>query len=537
MSVFNLQTVRYTAFSSLFVLLILVVCTSARSQEQHIKDLEQNVYRLNNEFKYDQSITAIRDFLSTSKSNDDRYYGFLFLSYTYRRLFDDSAAWRYLDTALAYGMNSERSAYYINNINCQKALVLFNLQKYDAADSFMTLLAKNNYQDLSDADRAKMFVQEGYLFFSDKNYAQAEAKYQVAIDLVKTASPCDLPLIYGRQIQVHGATRRLGMMDSAFQLAIKAADDCGIAKSKIFAHEVMAQSYYTMGDYKNAFLYLRKKEGLNAAYDSKTHLEKMTALDKKYQTKEKEAKLLRQEKQIQRKNFFIAALIGLFAIISTLVLLVFFARRHRQQKREELLRVQFTGQLLQNTEQERGRIAGELHDGITHDLLTLKNSLQKGVDFTAAKIDKIMNDIKQLSRNLHPVMLDKIGLKPSIENLCERYMRDELLFVTADINYNKQLTSGGELQLYRIIQEALSNIEKYAGAHAAQIVVAPQNHLLLVSIKDNGKGFDVSETLSNGSAFGLHSIIERSKALGGKAGIISGHGGTAIHIEIPIRHG
>jgi signal transduction histidine kinase len=189
---------------------------------------------------------------------------------------------------------------------------------------------------------------------------------------------------------------------------------------------------------------------------------------------------------------------------------------------------------LQTTEQERGRIAGELHDGITHDLLTLKNTLQKGIDSSQEKIDRIINDIRQISRNLHPVMLDKIGLKPSIENLCERYMRNERLLVMTDINYDKQLTPGGELQLYRIIQEALTNIEKYAHAHAAQVVVEPKDHLLLVSIKDNGKGFDVSEILSNGSAFGLHSIIERSRALGGKAGITSGDGGTTIHIEIPI---
>jgi signal transduction histidine kinase len=538
MPVFDFPKVNFTMFRNLFLLLILVCSAPAIGQGRHIKDLEQHIYRLNNEFKYDQSITAIRNFISTSKNNDDRYYGFLFLSYTYRRLFDDSSALRYLDTALAYGLNSERSEYYKNNVACQKAMVLFNLLKYNAADSIMKVLAAKNYKDLSDADQAKIFVQEGYILFSRKSYKEAEAKYQSAIRLVKTTSPCDLPLIYGRQIQLYGATRQSGMMDTAFRLAIKTADDCGIAKSKLFAHEMMVQYYYSIGDYKNAYVYLRKLEALNAAYGSNVHLEKMAALDKKYQTKEKEARLLLQEKQIQQKNFFIITLAGSFTIIIILVLLAFFVRRHRQQKKEELLHAQFTRQLLQTTEQERGRIAGELHDGITHDLLTLKNTLQKGIDSSEEKIDRIINDIRQISRNLHPVMLDKIGLKPSIENLCERYMRDERLLVMTDINYDKQLTSGGELQLYRIIQEALTNIEKYARAHAAQVVVEPKDHLLLVSIKDNGKGFDVPETLSNGSAFGLHSIIERSRALGGKANITSGDGGTTIHIEIPIQqHG
>ncbi len=300
---------------------------------------------------------------------------------------------------------------------------------------------------------------------------------------------------------------------------------------------MMIQAYYSIGDYKNAFLYLRKREALNHQYDARAHLETMSALDKRYQTKEKEAQLLLQEKQIQRKNFFIAILAGSFAFIIILVLLGFLVRRHRRQQREELMRAQFTGQLLQKIEQERGRIAGDLHDGISHDLLTLKNTLHNGTDASEEKIDRIINDIRQISRNLHPVMLDKIGLKPSIENLCERYMQDERLFVMTDINYDKQLSRDGELQLYRIIQEALTNIEKYAHAHATQVVVAPQGQLLLVSIKDNGKGFDVAETLSNAFAFGLHSIIERSRALGGKADITSDNGGTTIHIEIPVQHG
>jgi signal transduction histidine kinase/predicted negative regulator of RcsB-dependent stress response len=537
MPVFNLRTMGYPMLSSIFLLLILLCNMPAGSQEQHVKSLERNVYLLNNESEYDQSITAIRNFISSTKSNEDRYYGFLFLSYTYSRLFDNTAAWQYLDTALRYGMATANRAYYINNITCQKALILFNLQQYDAADSLMKGLAANSYRDLSAADQGKIFVQEGYILLSDKNYSQAAKKYQDAIRLIRTVSPCDLPMIYGRQIQLYAATGQYGMMDTAFRLAIKAADDCGVEKSKLFAHEMMVQAYQARGDYKNAYLYLRKLDALNAAYNNNAHLGQITALDKKYQTKEKEARLLLQQKQIQGKNSFIAMLGGLFAIIIISALLWFLVRRNRQQKREEQMREQFTRQLLKNIEQERGRIAGELHDGISHDLLTLKNSLQKDTGSSAEKVDRIINDIRQISRNLHPVMLDKIGLKPSIENLCERYMQDERLFVTTDINYDKQLAPADELQLYRIIQEALTNIEKYAGAYATQIVVTPQDHLLLVSIKDNGKGFDVLETLSNGAAFGLHSIIERSKALGGRAGITSGEGGTTILIEIPIQYG
>ena len=272
MLLFNLRTTENTRIRNILLVLILLCSMPAWGQEQNVKDLEQTVFQLNNDFKYDQSIVAIRNFLTTAKSNDDRYYGFLFLSYTYRRLFDESVALRYLDTALAYGLNTTKRDYYLNNITCQKSMIFFNLQKYKEADSVMKILAANNYKDLNEADHAKILVQEGYILYCDKNYKQAEAKYQAAIERIRTVSPCDLPLIYGRQIQLYAATRQPGLRDSAFRRALQAADDCGIAKSKLFAHEMMVQAYSSRGDYKNAFLYLRKLEALNHAYDIKAHL-------------------------------------------------------------------------------------------------------------------------------------------------------------------------------------------------------------------------------------------------------------------------
>lgn len=520
------------------MLLLLLFCgLRASAQERHIKGLEDEVFRLNNQLQYNQSIVLIRDFVSSTKSDADRFYGFLFLSYTYSRLLDYAAALNYLDTARAYGIKTARPDPYIDRINFEKALILFTLQEYDQAGSVMDALEQKNYRGLDEAHVAKVFVQQGYLLFRKKNYKQADAKYQAAIELIKHASPCDLPIVYAKKLELYAALKRPDMVDSTFGLAIRAADDCGIIKSKITVHQVMVGIYEKMGNYEKAYFYLKKLQALNLAYDNKTHLEQLTELDKKYQTKEKEARLLLQGKQLQRKNFLIAVLVGSFTVTAALLLLGLLLRRNKRQKGEEALRLQFTRQLLQNMEQERSRIAGELHDGISHELLTLKNSLRQGMAPMADKIDRILNDVRQISRDMHPVMLDKIGLKPSIENLCERYMQDERLFVTTDISYDKQLDANGELQLYRIIQEALTNIEKHANAHAAQITVRQHDHLLRVIIKDNGKGFDVAKTLSGSASFGLHSIIERIKALDSKADITSNETGTIIHIEIPIQHG
>jgi signal transduction histidine kinase len=194
----------------------------------------------------------------------------------------------------------------------------------------------------------------------------------------------------------------------------------------------------------------------------------------------------------------------------------------------------FTKQLFQNTENERQRIAQDLHDGVGQDLILLKKSIAPNSAATDDKINDILNQIRSISRDLHPVILDKIGLKHAIEQQAERLMENEELMVTTEIEYNKQLSKEAELHLYRIIQEALSNSIKYANAHAAKISIAEVNTNLEVKIIDNGKGFNLKEMLQSKKSFGLHSILERSKMIGAVANITSTNKGTTIEINIPI---
>lgn len=148
------------------------------------------------------------------------------------------------------------------------------------------------------------------------------------------------------------------------------------------------------------------------------------------------------------------------------------------------------------------------------------------------KIDQIINDVRVISRNLHPVMFDKIGLEPNIEQLIERFQTQHNLMVSTEFDYHGSLSSEAELQLYRIIQEALTNIIKYAKAHAAKITLGESAEKIHLQIRDNGVGFDVAKTLSSTQAFGLHNIIERSRIIGGTTHVHSSSEGTVIDVEI-----
>ncbi|MDZ7896851.1 MAG: sensor histidine kinase [Arcicella sp.] len=253
------------------------------------------------------------------------------------------------------------------------------------------------------------------------------------------------------------------------------------------------------------------------------------------------------------KNYAYLSCFSVFAIIGLIIFFVFSTENlnniwkqekerkisilevelSNQLEQEKVNSLNFTKQLIESTEAERKRIASDLHDSVSHELLNLKNTFHQDSSTVNDKIDSIINDIRIISRNLHPVMFDKIGLVPNIEQLVERIQTQNDFLVSTEINYSGSLGVADELQIYRIMQEALTNIIKYANAYAAKITMIEMNDKIFIEIKDNGKGFEVKETLNSGKSFGLHNIIERSRVIGGIAAIQSSATGTIITVNIP----
>lgn len=298
-------------------------------------------------------------------------------------------------------------------------------------------------------------------------------------------------------------------------------------------YEALRNEAVEKNDYKMALFYTDAYDEIYNSLTDRMLIIKAKELDKMYQTEKKEQQIQLQNQEITQKNTYIALLV---VSLSVLLLAVFAYSSWQRQKllrQEKTNSMNFTKQLLENTEEERKRIASDLHDSISHELLNLKSIFTKDLTTVNAKIDTIINDIRGISRNLHPVMFDKIGLLPNIEQLVERLQNQNNFFISTEINYSGTLSSADELQIYRIIQEALTNIIKYAQAHAAKITIVEQKDGISIEIKDNGKGFDVKQVLNSGKAFGLHNIIERSRVVGGEANFYSSPEGTIIHINIP----
>jgi two-component system NarL family sensor kinase len=300
-------------------------------------------------------------------------------------------------------------------------------------------------------------------------------------------------------------------------------------------YSLLKEDALSKNNFKNALFYSEKKQIASENLANEAIKTKVIDIDTKYKTKQKEQQITLKELSIEKNKKIIAILATILSTLILAIISVVFWQSKKKLIKEKTLKTMFAKELLQNTENERKRIANDLHDGISHELLSLKSVTIENFLGLNSKIDVIINEIRQISRNLHPAMFDRVGLEFSIKQLIDYLELKNQFMITYDIDYNKKLSPENELQLYRIVQESLSNIIKYADAHSASVSLKEVNNFLILEIKDNGKGFNVEEKLNNKTSFGLHSLIERGNVVGGKTTIFSDSLGTVITLKIPMQ--
>jgi len=500
------------------------------------RQLTDTVYQLNNQGKYVASVQLIHTFLNTkNRSEEEIYNAYLNLSETHKRLFDYEKVLQFLDSALTHAKKiTSKPQYYVDNINCRKAFALFDIQKYGLADLIMSDIEKHNYINIDEGDKAYLIMQRGYLLQLDKQYKKAEQKYDEAIDIMRVSTPCNLPVIYVKKISLYGYLKDANKMQKAYQMAVWYADSCKIIKYHLYATEVMRNTYKTvLKDYKNAFFYFDRYDSLNTIYNADAFKSKLNELEIKYETEKKENALkLSYETILSNQRMIVILILALVGTLLTIALTVIIYRRKKIAEREKQTLL-FTKALLNKTEEERRRIAADLHDSVNNELLLIKSNVGEKPQEIKSQIDRLIDHVRVISRNLHPVMFEEMGLQDSVEQLAERVQQHNNFILSTEIIYKAgSLSVGDEMQLYRIIQEAVNNMIKYSNAVAGLISLRHEGKQIILEIKDNGIGFNVEEKLKSRDAFGLHNIMERSRMIGGEAKITSGKTGTNIFIKV-----
>ncbi len=199
-------------------------------------------------------------------------------------------------------------------------------------------------------------------------------------------------------------------------------------------------------------------------------------------------------------------------------------------------------------EAERTRIARELHDELAQWLTAIKmdmawvasrlppehEPLIRRTEKMRQLVDTTVMAVRRIAADLRPVMLDDLGLVPSIEHLLHTFSERANVAISLEAHADEmEFLDPLTTSIYRMIQEALTNVARHAAATAVEVTLALEGGALLVRVRDNGRG--LGSAPAGYKSYGLLGIKERAQTLGGKAEVYSPpEGGTVVEIRVPI---
>jgi signal transduction histidine kinase/ligand-binding sensor domain-containing protein len=245
----------------------------------------------------------------------------------------------------------------------------------------------------------------------------------------------------------------------------------------------------------------------------------------------------------------LAYIVYFFCLIGAVAGFIFYKNFKNKERIEQLKK--YSSEILEIQERERRRIARGLHDSIIQNLFAIKlkfvyfeNKLPEKLKPTSEEIKKALDEtsqeVREISHNLHPVILDDLGLPEAINRLCREFTnRNGISIIYEQSEIPDNLKSDLQINIYRIIQEALANVEKHAEAKKVILSFQSYDSVMEFMIKDDGKGFDKNFSGTQAGEkvhFGLRNIRDRVDLLNGEINIDSQPlAGTRINIKIPVK--
>ncbi len=225
------------------------------------------------------------------------------------------------------------------------------------------------------------------------------------------------------------------------------------------------------------------------------------------------------------------------------------AKAEEERAEREQLRARYVSGVITAQEDERQRIARELHDSTSQSLTSLmvgmralsdtcdSPALRHHADELRAIAAQTLDEVHNLALQLRPSVLDDLGLPAAIERYVADCQRRYPLHIDLAIHglENERLPAEVETALYRIVQESLTNVARHARAATASVLIERRNGVVRAIIEDDGRGFDPEAVGKAEQRLGLYGIRERAELLGGRLTIESepGHG-TSLFVEIPL---
>ena len=371
---------------------------------------------------------------------------------------------------------------------------------------------------------------------SNYSYGKAESQLQMGAIAIMQKNYDDAEKYLSAGIKEAQSINSFGMLDDGYKY--------------------MSDIYAVTGRYKEAYEYFQKFKEMSDSVLSMESKKYATELEKKYETEKKDKQIILQQAQLRERRFWIFVLIGAAVTLVILSLLLYRNYQQKQkiqqqrirelEKEQQLLAVDA---VLRGEEQERSRLAKDLHDGLGGMLSGIKYSFQnikqnlvmtpdnhlafeRGIDMLNSSI----KEMRRVAHNMMPESLVKFGLDTALQDFCNDINQSGAIQTTYQSMglENVAIDQTTSITVYRIVQELINNTLKHAGANTAIVQVFKSDSEVSITVEDDGKGFDPL-ILQMANGIGWSNIQSRVDFLKGKVNVQSEKGkGTSVHIELNV---
>ncbi|MEP1486872.1 MAG: sensor histidine kinase [Algibacter sp.] len=326
------------------------------------------------------------------------------------------------------------------------------------------------------------------------------------------------------------------------QKALNILIDANHAEGIHETYNRLSRIYKGLNDFENAYVfsmkYVKFKDSINS-------IQKATALSyyqTLYETEKRDFKIADQEAEIflldsenkLNRQWMLFGGAGLLLLF----LIAYLLRSRRFICAKQELQERFSQDLINQQEKERIYLSRELHDSVGQKLMLLSKTVKKLGSTKAERLaNSSLEEIRYISRGLHPSNLERLGLTMAINAMIYEINASTDLFFSEVIEYiDGNLSKKSELHLFRIIQETLNNIVKHSEAKSVKINIQKAKQTIEVFISDNGKGFNMNRQQTEGMSLGMKTIEERAKIINTNLRIESNLGkGTVMTLSIPMQ--
>ncbi|WP_338839298.1 sensor histidine kinase [Flavobacterium ginsenosidimutans] len=410
------------------------------------------------------------------------------------------------------------------------------------------------------------YYNEALFYTTTKQYTKALASINTGIILAKKYNQKQLyQQFFFRRYDVYSEQKDFAKARSILLDIVKEGTLISNINDRAVIYSEIAKTSERLKDYKEAYTWLSKYRDVSDSINNDQTRLKINELETKYRTAQNQQKIvslqaqnsqaLLKSKNERLYNWFLG--LGCLFLLGTLAFVLLNARNRRkllEQKeinyKQQLLELEQKQQLkvtkamLDGEELERERVARDLHDGLGGMLAGVKIGLSgwsntnpvvsgdKDLSRIINQLDTSVNELRRIARNMVPETLIKFGLETALKDLCEFHMQESLNINYEAFNIERDIPLNVQLNIYRIVQELLSNAIKHAKAKNILVQCSQNVDTIFITVEDDGIGFDLN-LLDQNKGMGLENLKNRIAYLQGKLEILSSENdGTTVNIEL-----